>query len=164
MRALQIGFSRVVARPSLVTSIVFNIYSPSLKLRSLVADVLAALCLLSQDGRRLVLSAFSDARLDHGEKFRFEWLVDRIKVADIPDDQTIDGSTALPSAEEDDADEASFFEWRAAAMALVNALANTPHDLEERMMLRDELARRGLNEAMQVRTHSPLVHPSLSHA
>jgi len=146
----QIGFSRVVARPSLVTSVVFSIYSPSLKLRSLVADVLAAMCLLSHDGRRLVLSAFSDARLDHGEKYRFEWLVDRIKVVDLPDDRTIDGSSVLSGAdEEDDADEASFFEWRTAAMSLVNALANSPHDLEERMMMRDEFARRGLNEAMQ---------------
>lgn len=33
---------------------------------------------------------------------------------------------------------------------LVNALVNTPDDLEERMMLRAEFSRRGLNEAMAV--------------
>ncbi|BGP44533.1 hypothetical protein JCM10450v2_000347 [Rhodotorula kratochvilovae] len=151
LRALMntdIGFQRVVARPALVTSIVFSLYSPSTKLRSLVADVLAALCLLSQEGHRLVLAAFSDARLDHGEKFRFEWLVNHIAVLEHRDDETLDGSSAQSAHEEDEADKAGFWEWRAAAMALVNAISNTPLDLEERMMLRDEFTRRGLNEAM----------------
>lgn len=35
-------------------------------------------------------------------------------------------------------------------MSLVNAITNSPDDLEERMMLREEFTRRGLNEAMAV--------------
>ncbi|GAA6056774.1 hypothetical protein JCM3770_006127 [Rhodotorula araucariae] len=144
----DIGFSRVVARPALVASIVFSLYSPSIKLRSLVADVLAALCLLSPEGHKLVLVAFSDARLDYGEKFRFEWLVSHIGVPDHRDDDTLDGSCTHSAAENEEADEAGFWEWRTAAMALVNAISNTPLDLEDRMILRDEFSRRGLNEAI----------------
>lgn len=47
-------------------------------------------------------------------------------------------------------DEAGLWEYRTAAMSLVNSIANSPNDLEQRMVLREEFARRGLNEAMAV--------------
>lgn len=148
----QLGFGQVLTHPSLVIYLTYSLYSPSAKLRALVADVLAALCVLSsEEGHALVLSAFSDARVSHNEKFRFEHLVDSIKLPEHSDDETSDGT------EGDDEDEAGVWEWRTAAMALVNALTNTPNELEERMMLRDEFTRRGLNEAITVRPFpSPL--------
>lgn len=47
-------------------------------------------------------------------------------------------------------DDASVWEYRAAGMALINALVNGSNELEERMALREEFARRGLNEVMTV--------------
>ena len=37
-------------------------------------------------------------------------------------------------------------------MTLVNAITNCPEELEERVRLREELGRRGLNEVIVVRT------------
>jgi diaphanous 1 len=146
----QLGFSQVLTHPNLVTHLTYSLYIPSSKLRALVADVLAAICVLSSDeGHSLVLSAFSDARIAHNEKFRFEFLVDSIKLPEHSDDETSDGR------DEGEVDEAGIWEWRTAGMALVNALTNTPNDLEERIMLRDEFTRRGLNEAIVVCPSSP---------
>ncbi|GAA5859773.1 hypothetical protein JCM1840_006447 [Sporobolomyces johnsonii] len=139
----DIGFAQVLAHSNLITYIVYSLYTTSNKLRALVADVLAALCVLSLDnGHRVVLAAFSDARVAYDEKFRFEYLVDSLAVKDVQRDGEDDEH---PHEEED---ETGLWEYRTAAMSLVNALANSPNELEERIMLREEFARRGLNEAM----------------
>lgn len=145
--SLQLGFSRMLVRPALIAALVQCLYLPHNKVRALVADVLAAICVLSlDDGHRLVLAAFSDARIIASEKFRFESFIGSIEAPDIPDDTTVsDDEPAAPENSDD-----GFWEWRTAAMSLVNAIVNTPHDLEERLVLRDEFVRRGLNEAMTV--------------
>jgi diaphanous 1 len=48
-------------------------------------------------------------------------------------------------------EEEGVWEGRTASMALVNALINCPESLEERILLRDEFGRRGLNEVIVVR-------------
>jgi len=95
--------------------------------------------LSSSEGHKLVINAFSDFKITYAEDARFEYLVKSICVSD---EQEV-------SAQEEE-DDASLWEYRAAGMALISALANTPEDLEERMLLRDEFVRRGLNEAMTV--------------
>lgn len=103
--------------------------------------MLAALCILSQrDGHAVVVSVLSDLRISPTERFRFEWLIRSLAPAD-------DEPGALAESEED---EAALWEYRTSAMSLLNALTNSPDDLEERVVLRDELARRGLNEALTV--------------
>jgi diaphanous 1 len=110
----------------------------------LAADVLAAICVLSSsEGHKLVISAFSEFKITYSEDVRFEYLVKSISVSDEQD-----------TSHQEEEDDASLWEYRAAGMALISALANSPEDLEERMLLRDELARRGLNEAMTVRSTS----------
>ena len=52
---------------------------------------------------------------------------------------------------EDDAQDEGVWEARGAVMALVNALTNCPESLEERVTLREEFGRRGLNEVIVVR-------------
>ncbi|CAG8570068.1 9904_t:CDS:2, partial [Paraglomus occultum] len=68
------GFGRVIQSPSLISCIVFSLSTRNHKLRAQVADVLAALCVLSLEGHRLVLNALSDFRNIHEEKYRFEHL------------------------------------------------------------------------------------------
>ena len=114
-------------------------------MQSHVADVLAALCILSvTSGHAIVLAAFSDFKVNYTESFRFEYLVNSIAVPDH------DGASDAGLPDEEQEDEAGLWEYRAAGMALINALVNGPNDLEDRIALRDEFARRGLNEVMIV--------------
>lgn len=49
----------------------------------------------------------------------------------------------------------TLWDVKAATMALLNALSNCSDSLEERVMIREEFSRRGLNEAIvvSVQTH-----------
>lgn len=149
----QAGFESVVANSNIITYITYSIHTSSHKLRAHVADVLAALCVLSlSSGHRVVLAAFSDFRITYGEKFRFEYLVQSIAMK-----ENLPGTSQEEQQEEDQEDEAGLWEYRTAGMALINALANSPDDLEERMALREEFTRRGLNEVMTVCTNGLLL-------
>lgn len=98
------------------------------------------MCILSvTSGHKVVLAAFSDFRVHFDEPFRFSYLVESISLRD-----TFGGEDAVEE------DEASLWEYRGAGMALINALVNGPNELEERVALREEFARRGLNEVMTV--------------
>lgn len=111
----------------------------SLKLRTIAAELLAAITVLSVvDGHKLVLAAMSEYRIAFDEAFRFEHLVALLRLPD-PD------NAAGPEVEED-----GIWEARTAALALINAITNCPDDVEERVLLREEFGRRGLNEAIVV--------------
>ncbi|KAG8880257.1 hypothetical protein FRB97_000969 [Tulasnella sp. 331] len=146
------GFERLLASPVIVTHITFALSSTSAKFRTLAAELLAAVCVLSLTadgvggglGHKLVLAAFSDYRVAFGESFRFQELVEGLKLPEHGLDATYNSDTSL--AEESN-DEGSW-DARTASMALVNAITNCPEVLEDRIMLREELSRRGLNEAI----------------
>lgn len=86
----------------------------------------------------------SDYRVAFDESFRFESLIASLRLpeSDLDEDQTDD----LAIATGDDGS----WEARTASMALVNALTNCPESLEDRILLRDEFGRRGLNEVIVV--------------
>jgi len=141
------GFATLLSSPTLVTHIAFTLHDASPKLRTLSSEVLAAVCVLSlTDGHRLVLASLSDYRVAHEESFRFEELIDILRIADDP------------SGEQEDFE--GLWDVRTATMALINALTNCPESLEERVFLREEFTRRGLNEAVVVRMPEvlPLMH------
>ncbi|KAG0366943.1 hypothetical protein BGZ54_004660 [Gamsiella multidivaricata] len=127
------GFNQVLGSPSLVAHISYCLYTTNSKLRTKVAEVLAALCVMSPESHRLVLMALSDFRVAHEERFRFEYLVHTL-AAPIPEDADSEG-----------------FEWeyRTACLSLMNALANSPSSLDDRISLRNELRRRGLEDVFQ---------------
>jgi diaphanous 1 len=138
-------------------SISHCLYTSSNRLRSQAADILAALCVLSLiEGHRTVVSAFSDLRTGHDERFRFEYLVGSIRWEPEPggDDHGIH-QHKFKLDEEVDEEDAGTWEYRTAAMALINAITGSPADLEERVSLREEFARRGLNEVMAVSLSYP---------
>ncbi|KAJ9477578.1 BNI1-related protein 1 [Pseudozyma hubeiensis] len=145
---IELGFEKVLGQPNLVNSIAFALRSPSYKLRLQVADVLAALCVLSlEDGHRMVCGALSELKIVSGERFRFAFLVEDLK-PDASGASLGDDWDASADLEDADANEAIEWEYKAAAMVLINAITNSPEDLEERVALRDEFARRGLNEVL----------------
>ncbi|KAL7410280.1 hypothetical protein BDY24DRAFT_186432 [Mrakia frigida] len=140
------GFQAVIHRPLLITYITFTLHTSFLKLRSQAADVLAAISVLG--GSKLVLAAFSEFRVAFEEGFRFEWLVASLRITSGEggaggEEKGEDGGVG--GGEEDGQWD---WDWRASAMALVNAISNSSEELEERVMLRDELGRRGLNEVI----------------
>lgn len=153
----DVGFEAVLARPTLVVYLAFSLLTPSYKLRSQVADVLAALCVLSfTDGHQQVCAALSELKIATGAKFRFDFLVDGLRVdggrrrsshEEDGDDHSDDGHDDF-QLDLDGAEEAALWEYRASTMVLINALANTPEELDDRLALRDEFTRRGLNEVM----------------
>lgn len=101
------------------------------------------------EGHRAVLAALSEYRIAYNELFRFQSLVSALK---IPDSVEFTVPEVTFSMEEE-----GVWEARTAFMALINALTNCPHTLEERIVLRDEFSRRGLNEVVAVRRDPVLV-------
>ena len=116
-----------------------------MRLQTLATELLAAISVLSvQQGHKVVLAAMSDYQVAYEESFRFEALISSLRLPDIN----------VADASEDEADvrseEKGAWEARTASMALVNALTNCPESLEERILLREEFGRRGLNEVIVV--------------
>lgn len=119
-----------------------------------MSDLLAAICILAiPEGHKMVMAAMSDYRIVFEESFRFEELISSLRLPEVdPDDFT--GNTH--PLEDDGA-----WDARTSSMVLVNALTNGPESLEERMLLREEFSRRGLNEVIVVSTKhsSQLYYP-----
>ena len=86
------------------------------------------------------MAATSDYRVAFDESFRFEELISSLRLPEVdPNDFT--GQLS----EHSDA-----WEARISSMVLINALTNSPESLEERILLREEFSRRGLNEVIVV--------------
>jgi hypothetical protein len=124
------GFSRLLESRGLVGVICNCLYSDNNKLRALVAEVLAAICVLHTDGYNLVLTAFSDFGVLSGEKYRFQYLVDSLK-------------------NEDDNEADNIWDYRAAALTMINALIDGPDLVDDRALIREEFVRRGLSDAIR---------------
>jgi hypothetical protein len=90
------------------------------------------------EGHKVVISAFSDYRVEYSESFRFEELIGSLRPS-----ENIDNEETLREEE-------GIWEARAAVMSLINALTTCPDSVEDRILLRDEFTRRGLNEVMVV--------------
>lgn len=86
----------------------------------------------------------SDFRIAYEESFRFESLINSLRSPEITDESD-DGEPLGYGNEEE-----GIWEARTASMTLINALTNCPDELEDRITLREELSRRGLNEVIVV--------------
>jgi len=96
------------------------------------------------DGHKAVLAAFSDFRIACDEDFRFESLLFSLRLPDVNFDNDSGSGICFGNEEE------GIWEARIATMTLINALTNCPENLEDRMLLREEFTRRGLNELIVV--------------
>lgn len=126
----------------MITHIAYSLHESNAKLRALVTTVLAAISFISaQEGHKAVVSALSDYRVEFSEAFRFEGLITSLRPPEV---EYGDGATS-PEAEEE-----GIWEARTAVVSLINAITTCPDALEDRILLRDEFTRRGLNEVMVV--------------
>jgi len=131
------GYPYVIQSPTIVTHIAFTLHGASPKLRALSSDILAAICVISlNEGLHLVLGALSDYQICFDEAFRFEGLINAIRI-----EENIGGQEG-----EDDGS----WEARGATMGLIIALTSCSDSVEDRILLREEFSRRGLNEVMVV--------------
>ena len=83
--------------------------------------------------------------MEYGETFRFQELIGSLQIPDETDGELTSDVLGYSNEEE------GVWEARTASMAFINALTNFPDSLEERILLREEFTRRGLNEALVVR-------------
>jgi len=128
-----------------ITHISYSLHTMSLKVHTLAAELLAAICILSmEEGHKAVLAALSDFRVAYEENFRFETLISTLRLPEVDIDADSDHESGFGNEEE------GVWEARTASMALINALTTCPDSLEERIMLREEFSRRGLNEIIVV--------------
>lgn len=141
-----------------ITHISYSLYASSIKVQTLASELLAAICFLSvNEGHKSVLAAMSDFRVAFDESFRFESLIATLRLPELAASDTEsdgEGSYGLGYERE------GVWEARTSAMTLINALTNCPESLEERILLREELGRRGLNETI-VASCLSLALPSL---
>lgn len=115
-------------------------------MHTLASELLAAICFLSvSEGHKAVLAALSDFRVAFDESFRFETLIGTLRLSELQDDAESDMESSYGNEKE------GIWEARTSAMTLVNAITNCPESLEERIMLREEFGRRGLNEVIVAR-------------
>ncbi|CDO73783.1 hypothetical protein BN946_scf185015.g111 [Trametes cinnabarina] len=137
------GFREVLTHPTIITHLAYSLHGSSAKLRTLTSEVLAAICVLSlKEGHKAVLSAMSDYRVEFEEAFRFQELIASMRLPEIIDEEETASDAGYDNGEE------GAWEARTASMALINALTNCPESLEERVLLREEFSRRGLNEVI----------------
>ncbi len=90
----------------------------------------------------------SDYRIAFDESFRFEGLLAALRLSSYNDDDDVANIIEVDG----------IWEARTAVMAFINTLINCPESLEERMHLREEFARRGLNEIVVVRMSLDLLY------
>lgn len=121
-------------------------HTDSLKIRTLTGELLAAICALSvTQGHRMVLAALSDYRVAFDESFRFETILSYIRFTGEDEGDHITGAPPRDGIADDGG-----WEARTAVLTLINALTNCPDSLEDRIQLREEFSRRGLNEIIVV--------------
>jgi len=141
-------FNEVLMPPTLITHISYALYTSSLKVHAFASELLAAICVLDvSNGHKAVLAALSDSRVAYDEEFRFETLLMSLRLPDVNIDSDWDGSVVGFGNEEE-----GVLDARVATMTLINALTNSSDNLEERVLLREEFSRRGLNELIVVRS------------
>lgn len=129
------GYPYVIQSPTIITHIAFTLHGASPKLRALSSDLLAAICVISlNEGHRLVLGALSDYRVSFDERFRFDDLINALRIEE---------NSTSQEGEQD-----GVWEARGATMGLIIALTSCSDSIEERILLREEFSRRGLNEVM----------------
>ncbi|KAJ3031043.1 Diaphanous [Rhizophlyctis rosea] len=96
------------------------------KNKTMALDLLSAVCFVPPDGHLKILESLQDWRDKRGEKRRFDVLVRGLRLEDIPEDG------------------GAYLEYQIACLTFINAIVNSPEDLDFRVMLRNEFIELGI--------------------
>ncbi|KAJ3859957.1 hypothetical protein EV359DRAFT_75418 [Lentinula novae-zelandiae] len=143
----DVGLNKAFQSPIIIIHITYALSSPSPKIRALISYILVGFCLLSNpEGFRVAMSSLAEYRIAFVEEFRFEMIISTLKLPELNNAVVGDASPADEFGY--GYEESDIWEARNAAMLLLNAIATATGSVEDRIMLREEYGRRGLNEAI----------------
>ncbi|KAJ3088468.1 hypothetical protein HK102_008680, partial [Quaeritorhiza haematococci] len=103
-----------------------------MKMKTLALEVMAAVCFVPPNGHALILNAMQYYKEVKKEKFRFQQLVTNL---------------VNPDLELGD-EAAAYLEFQIACMAFINAVVNSPEDLDHRVTLRNEFMDLGIADLL----------------
>jgi len=146
---IQPGFTAVLTSPELISKIAYCLHTGNDRLRMMAADLLAALCIVAEagQGRQLVLDAMTDFQTYYAERFRFEYLVESLVEKASQRGETFFTDSNNPMAA---------FDYKTSALTLINAMISSAINLSDRIALREEFWRRGLQGVVKsLRINAP---------
>ncbi|KAJ3085669.1 hypothetical protein HK102_013942 [Quaeritorhiza haematococci] len=158
----EVGYDAVLQTPNLVAQMVYclgvsdmiatganfasleKIKTASLELRRTVANVLGAVCVISDEGHKLVVHGLGELAKYQKEPGRYRNLVSSL----------VDPFSMQPSAsgrrQSVIADDFDVWEFRVAIMILLNGIVSAPEELETRVKIRRELESHGFVRVIQL--------------
>ncbi|KAI8801981.1 formin homology 2 domain-containing protein [Cladochytrium replicatum] len=130
------GLQTILETPSGIRILALGLGCSHIKTRTMTLEVLAAVCFVPPNGHGLILDAMEYFRTVKHEEYRFQGIMELLKV-DL-------------SSGDEDIQPAALLEYQTAAMAFINAAVNSPDDLDFRVALRSEFLLLGIAEIMPV--------------
>ncbi|KAF2072641.1 hypothetical protein CYY_006043 [Polysphondylium violaceum] len=121
----KFGIEKAITTPSSMNKLILCMDTGKVDTRSSVFEILTAVCLISEKGYQLVLDAMTHFKQSRKEKFRFTFLVESMKK--LADDK----------------------EYLTTCLALINGLVNSSDEIDERVQLRTEFSRLGLDNIIK---------------
>ncbi|EGC39081.1 hypothetical protein DICPUDRAFT_148204 [Dictyostelium purpureum] len=120
------GIEKAIATPNSMIKIITTMDTPKADTRSSVFEILTAVCMVSEKGYQLILEAMTHFKQVRKERFRFTYLVESMK--------------------KDQSDK----EYLTTCLTLINGIVNSSEEVDERIQLRGEFSRLGLDEIIRV--------------
>jgi len=121
----KFGIEKAITTPNSMNKLILCMDTGKVDTRSSVFEILTAVCIISEKGYQLVLEAMTHFKQSRKEKFRFTFLVDSMKK--LADDK----------------------EYLTTCLALINGLVNSSDEIDERVQLRTEFSRLGLDHIIK---------------
>eukprot|EP01132_Coremiostelium_polycephalum_P005576 gene5576-6942_t len=115
------GIEKAITTPNSMNKLILCMDTPKVDTRSSVFEILTAVSLVSESGYRLVMESLQYFKQVRKEKFRFTFLVE--SMTQMSDDR----------------------EYVTTCLALINSIVNSPEEIDERVQLRTEFSRLGLD-------------------
>ncbi|KAL1248353.1 hypothetical protein QQF64_021671 [Cirrhinus molitorella] len=120
----QLGFNQVMSHPSCVNEITLSLNNKSARTKSLVLELLAAVCLV-RGGHEIIIAAFNNFKEVCGEKNRFEKLMEYFSNED------------------------NNFDFMVACMQFINIVVHSVENMNFRVYLQYEFSQLGLDSYLE---------------
>ncbi|KAJ3386405.1 Dishevelled associated activator of morphogenesis 2 [Lobulomyces angularis] len=127
----SIGLQAMLTINDAINILAMGLTSSIIKVKTSTLEMMAAVCFVP-NGHKLILIAMEALKEIKKETFRFSKLMESLV------DKTLESGT----------ESAAYLEYQIACVAFLNAIVNTPEDLDFRVSLRNELMQLGIASAI----------------